>query len=66
MADALLAKGYQVRVLDSLDAAFDGGEAIVAISPARLGVHALFVSAVPDNDFGDAARAFLGTVAARD
>jgi hypothetical protein len=34
VADALLAKGYQVRVLDSLDATLDGGEANVAISLA--------------------------------
>ena len=60
-----MAKGYQVRVLDSLDATFDGGEANVAISLARLGIHASFVSAVRDNDVGDAARAFLGTVAAQ-
>ena len=65
MADAMLAKGYQVRVLDSLDATFNGGEENVAISLARLGIHASFVSAVRDSDFGDAARAFLGTVAAQ-
>jgi hypothetical protein len=61
----MLAKGYQVRVLDSLDATFNGGEENVAISLARLGIHASFVSAVRDSDFGDAARAFLGTVAAQ-
>src|SRR4029077_12311969 len=43
----------------SLDATFGGGEANVAISLARLGVDTAFVTALPDNDLGEAARLFL-------
>ena len=56
-----LASSDGVRLASSrtLDATFGGGEANVAISLARLGLDAAFVTALPDNDLGDAARHFL-------
>jgi 2-dehydro-3-deoxygluconokinase len=56
-----LASADGVRLADArtLDVTFGGGEANVAISLARLGVDAAFVTALPDNDFGDAARRFV-------
>jgi 2-dehydro-3-deoxygluconokinase len=56
-----LASGDGVRLAASrtLDATFGGGEANVAISLARMGVDAAFVTALPDNDLGEAARHFL-------
>ena len=51
--------GVRLASSRTLDATFGGGEANVAISLARLGVDAAFVSAVPDNDLGDAARQFV-------
>lgn len=39
----------------ALEATFGGGEANVAVSLANYGVPAAFVSAVPDNDLGEAA-----------
>ena len=38
-----------------LEATFGGGEANVAVSLANFGLHAGFVSALPDNDIGEAA-----------
>ena len=51
--------GVRLASSRTLDATFGGGEANVAISLARLGVDAAFVTALPDNDLGDAARHFL-------
>src|SRR4029077_15524558 len=51
--------GVRLASSRSLDATFGGGEANVAISLARLGVDAAFVTALPDNDLGAAARLFL-------
>ena len=51
--------GVRLASSRTLDATFGGGEANVAISLARLGVDAAFVTALPDNDLGDAARLFL-------
>jgi len=53
------ADGVRVAAAPSLDATFGGGEANVAISLARMGVDAAFVTALPDNDLGQAARHFL-------
>ena len=53
------ADGVRLASSRTLDATFGGGEANVAISLARLGVDAAFVTALPDNDLGDAARHFL-------
>lgn len=56
-----LAPPHGVRLASSrtLDATFGGGEANVAMSLARLGVKAAFVTALPDNDLGEAVRRFL-------
>jgi 2-dehydro-3-deoxygluconokinase len=56
-----LASADGVRLADSrtLDATFGGGEANVAISLARMGLDAAFVTAVPDNDLGEGACQFL-------
>jgi 2-dehydro-3-deoxygluconokinase len=51
--------GVRLASSRTLDATFGGGEANVAISLARLGVDAAFVTALPDNDLGEAARHFL-------
>ena len=51
--------GVRLASSRTLDATFGGGEANVAISLARLGVDAAFVTALPDNDLGEAARLFL-------
>ena len=51
--------GVRLASSRTLDATFGGGEANVAISLARLGLDAAFVTALPDNDLGDAARHFL-------
>jgi 2-dehydro-3-deoxygluconokinase len=53
------ADGVRLASSRTLDATFGGGEANVAISLARLGVGAAFVTSLPDNDLGDAARHFL-------
>jgi len=51
--------GVRLASSRTLDATFGGGEANVAVSLARLGVDAAFVTAVSDNDLGEAARLFL-------
>ena len=51
--------GVRLAASRTLDATFGGGEANVAISLARMGVDAAFVTALPDNDLGKAARHFL-------
>ena len=48
--------GVRLASSRTLDATFGGGEANVAVSLARLGVDAAFVTALPDNDLGEAAR----------
>jgi len=53
------ADGIRLASSRTLDATFGGGEANVAISLARMGVPAAFVTAVPENDLGDAARQFV-------
>jgi 2-dehydro-3-deoxygluconokinase len=53
------ADGVRLAGARTLDATFGGGEANVAISLARMGVDAAFVTALPDNDLGEAARHFL-------
>jgi len=53
------ADGVRLGASHTLDATFGGGEANVAISLARMGVDAAFLTAVPDNDLGEAARHFL-------
>jgi 2-dehydro-3-deoxygluconokinase len=53
------ADGVRLASSRTLDATFGGGEANVAISLARMGVDAAFITAVPDNDLGDGARRFL-------
>ena len=45
--------GVRLASSRTLDATFGGGEANVAVSLARLGVDAAFVTALPDNDLGD-------------
>ena len=45
--------GVRLASSPTLDATFGGGEANVAVSLARLGVDAAFVTALPDNDLGD-------------
>jgi 2-dehydro-3-deoxygluconokinase len=49
------------RLLQSpaLEASFGGGEANVAVSLANFGLESAFVSAIPDNDLGNAALAEL-------
>jgi 2-dehydro-3-deoxygluconokinase len=51
--------GVRLESSPTLDATFGGGEANVAVSLARLGVDAAFVTAVPDNDLGGSARRYL-------
>lgn len=51
--------GVRLASSRTLEATFGGGEANVAISLARMGVDAAFVTALPDNDLGDAARLFI-------
>jgi 2-dehydro-3-deoxygluconokinase len=46
------ADGVRLAASRTLDATFGGGEANVAISLARMGVDAAFVTALPDNDLG--------------
>jgi len=53
------ADGVRLASSRNLDATFGGGEANVAVSLARMGVHATFVTALPDNDLGHGARHFL-------
>ena len=53
------ADGVRLASARTLDATYGGGEANVAISLARMGVDAAFVTALPENDLGDAARDFL-------
>ena len=53
------ADGVRLAASSTLDATFGGGEANVAISLARMGVDAAFVTALPDNDLGEAARHFV-------
>ena len=51
--------GVRLASSRAFDATFAGGEANVAISLARLGLDAAFVTALPDNDLGEGARHFL-------
>src|SRR6476659_6117180 len=51
--------GVRLSSSRTLEATFGGGEANVAVSLARLGLDASFVTALPDSDLGDAARLFL-------
>jgi len=44
--------GQRLRLTRQLDLSFGGAEANVAVSLARFGLPAAFVSAVPDNDIG--------------
>lgn len=53
------ADGVRLASSRALDATYGGGEANVAISLARMGLDAAFVTALPDNDLGDGARHFL-------
>ena len=52
---------FQQAMPGSLDATFAGAEASVAVSLARLGTDASFVSALPDHELGDACLAALRT-----
>ncbi|HOL16919.1 MAG TPA: sugar kinase [Bacillota bacterium] len=56
----LATPGYQRFVqADSFEATYGGGEANVAVSLAGFGQEAAFVTAVPDNDIGQAAINYL-------
>ncbi len=51
--------GLRLAASRTLDVTFGGGEANVAVSLSRFGIPTAFVSALPDNDLGEAARSFL-------
>lgn len=52
-------KGERLRIARRFDGQFGGAEANVAAGLAGFGLSAVFVTALPDNDLGDSALAYL-------